>query len=78
MAKMAVLSSLINSNEGDSYGLLFTASPPALNSKRIYRLQYMAYSVMREPCQLPGWIKTRPAIVSQPGFEPPTFRILRP
>ena len=34
--KMAVIiSGLTTSNEGDGYGLLFTASPLGLNSKRI-------------------------------------------
>ena len=78
MAEMAViLSGLAASNEGDAYGLLFTASARGLNSKRIYNLQYMGYWHIRwrKPCQLPGWLKKLPpTIVSRPGFEPPISR----
>jgi len=72
MIIIIILSSLATSNEVDAHGLLFTASPLELNSKRIYNLQYMAYSVEKT---LPvAWLgeKLSPTIVPQLGLEPST------
>jgi len=48
-----ILSGLATSNEGDAYGLLFTASPRELiiNKFRIYNILW------RKPCQLSGWMQ---------------------
>ena len=70
-----ILSGLTTSNDGNAYGLLFTASPPwglILNKFRIYNRWHIR---RRKPCQLlVGWKKTPLNIVLRPGFEPSTSR----
>ena len=62
---------LATSNEGDTYGLYFTASPWGLilNKFRIYNRWQI---LQRKPCQLPGWMKNFSYYSARLIFEPPT------
>ena len=78
MAVMAViLCGLATSNEGDAYGLLFTASPRGLF---LINLEFTIYGILSGEnlagC-LVGW-KTPSTIMSQPGFEHQTSRTAWP
>ena len=60
MAEMAViLRGLATSNEGDTYGLLFTASPLGLKFET--NLQYMSYSV--EKTLLVAWLDEKLVLI---------------